>query len=405
MKIDKNKGITAAKGWQASGVAGGIKASGKKDLALIYSRLPAETAAAFTSNQVVAAPVTVCRELLKKEAKTQAVVVNSGNANACTGAEGIINAREMARLVKKGLNLRHGALVASTGIIGEQLPMDKIGAAISLAIEKLDVGGGRDAAEAIMTTDAFLKQAAVAVELGGTMVHIGGMAKGAGMIAPRLMPHATMIVVVTTDAVIAPKLLKKSLNSAINRSFNRATVDGNTSTNDTVLIMANGASANKKIEEEASPDYEIFQRALEELLICFAKMIVSDGEGATKLITYNIIGAATEAEAATIGISIANSILVKAAFFGEDPNWGRILVAAGMAGVSLTADKLALSIGDVALVKEGQGIDYDRPKIKNILAAPEIDVTLNLNQGKSEAVCFGCDLTYDYVKINAEYHT
>ncbi len=405
MKLDKNKGITAAKGWQASGVASGVKSGGKKDLALIYSEIPAETAAAFTSNQVVAAPVIVTRELLKSESKTQAVVVNSGNANACTGEQGLANARAMIRLVKDGLNLRAGALVASTGIIGEQLEMDKVGPAISLAIEKLDTGGGQDAAEAIMTTDAFLKQAAIEVELGGVIVHLGGMAKGAGMIAPRLTPHATMIVVITTDAAIAPKLLQKSLNAAISRSFNRATVDGNTSTNDTVIFLANGAAKNKKIESNTSSDFQIFQRALNELLIYFAKMIVSDGEGATKLITYKIIGAANEVEATVIGMSIANSILVKTAFFGGDPNWGRILVAAGMAGIPLLADRLELSIGGVALVKGGQGVEYDKQIIKNVLGAPEIAVTLDLKQGESEAVCYGCDLSYDYVKINAEYHT
>jgi len=405
VKLDKNKGVTAAKGWQAAGVASGVKSGGKPDLALIYSEIPAETAAAFTANQVVAAPVVLCRELLNSESKTQAVVINSGNANACTGAEGMVNARAMVQSVKDGLNLRRGALVASTGIIGEELPMEKIIPAIDLAIDKLDVGGGQDAADAILTTDAFLKQAAIEVELSGAKVRIGGMAKGAGMIAPRLTPHATMIVIITTDAAIATRPLQAALNAAINRSFNRATVDGNTSTNDTVILLANGAAENKKIESAAGPDFQIFQQALNKLLIHFAKMIVSDGEGATKLITYKIIGAATEAEAVTVGMSIANSLLVKTAFFGGDPNWGRILVAAGMAGTTLAANQLELSIGGVTLVKGGRGAEYDKQLMKNIFSKPEIEVTLDLNQGESEAVCYGCDLSYDYVKINAEYHT
>lgn len=406
MKIITNQGVTAPLGFKAAGVACGIKTSGKKDMAIVHSEVPAKVAAAFTSNRVVAAPVTVCRELIGSNSTTQAIVINSGNANACTGKQGYLDALEMSRLAAAELDLKSNVPVASTGIIGDTLPMDKVRAGIKLAAADLSAEGGVDAANAIMTTDAFSKEAAAETEIDGKTVRIGGMAKGAGMIAPQLVPHATMIAVVTTDAAVKPELLRRSLISAVNRSFNRSTVDGDTSTNDSAFLLANGLAGNTELGlNSPAADLEKFQKALDYVMIELAKMIVKDGEGATKLISYKITRAKTEADAVNIGMTIANSPLVKTAFFGGDPNWGRILMAAGKAGSDLEPERIALYFGDEQVVKEGKKMAYDKQKVAQILAAPEIDVTLDLDMGDSEAVCFGSDLSYEYIRINAEYRT
>ena len=401
MKIVPHKGVTAPEGFKAAGISCGIKSGGKKDLALVYSEIPAVTVAAFTDNRVVAAPVTVSAENLKGEAR--AVIINSGNANACTGPKGLLDARAMVNLTaaRLGVEPRH-VMVASTGIIGRPMPMDKVEAGIGV----LDLDAGEQAdidfARAIMTTDAFPKHLAVEIELSGRPVRIGGAAKGAGMIAPRLVPHATMIAVVTTDAPMKKRDLHGHMTAALAKSFNAVTVDGDTSTNDTVFMLANGMAGDFKL---SSPDKRVFQEALDYVCVQLAKMIVRDGEGATKLIEYKVVGAKKDADALKVAKTVANSILVKTAFFGQDPNWGRILAAAGRAGVALDPDDLDLDINGVPVVRSGQAADQDASRAAAEMKVEEIQVWINLNQGSCQAVFYGSDLSYEYVKINAEYST
>lgn len=401
MKIIPHKGVTAPKGFKAAGIACGIKASGKKDLALVYSETPAVAVAAFTDNRVVAAPVTVSKENLKGEAR--AIVINSGNANACTGPKGLIDANSMVKMTAARLGAEPGhILVASTGIIGRPMPMDKIEAGMEL----LDLSAGPEAdmafARAIMTTDAFPKQLAVEMELSGVTVSIGGVAKGGGMIAPSLVPHATMIAVVTTDAPIDRHELHGHMTEAISISFNAVTVDGDTSTNDTLFVLANGRAGEFEL---SAADKRVFQEGLDYVCVQLAKMIVRDGEGATKLIEYKVVGAKKDADALKVAKTVANSILVKTAFFGQDPNWGRILAAAGRAGVAFDPGDLDVDINGVPVVRSGQAADRDVSRAAAVMKAAEIQVWINLNQGSCQAVFYGSDLSYDYVKINAEYTT
>ncbi|MDP1808428.1 MAG: bifunctional glutamate N-acetyltransferase/amino-acid acetyltransferase ArgJ [Actinomycetota bacterium] len=396
-----HKGVTAPKGFEAAGIACGIKASRKKDLALVYSQAPAVAVAAFTDNRVVAAPVTVSKQNLKGEAR--AIVINSGNANACTGPKGLLDAKAMVRMTAVRLGVESGqVLVASTGIIGRPMPMDKIEAGMEL----LDLSDGPEAdiafARAIMTTDAFPKQLAVEIELSGGTVSIGGVAKGGGMIAPSLAPHATMIAVVTTDAPVKKHELHGHMTAALSKSFNAVTVDGDTSTNDTIFVLANGMAGEFKL---STADKRVFQEALDYVCVQLAKMIVRDGEGATKLIEYKVVGAKKDADAVKVAKTVANSILVKTAFFGQDPNWGRILAAAGRAGVALDPDDLDVDINGVPVVRSGQAADLDVSRAADAMKAEEIQVWINLNQGSCQAVFYGSDLSYDYVKINAEYTT
>ena len=394
-------GIAAPLGFTAAGIHCGVKKA-KKDLSLVYSSLPAVGAAVFTTNKVQAAPVLVDRLQLERSPSFRAILVNSGNANACTGDRGMEDAWAMVRATASALSIKEDeVLVSSTGVIGQYLPIAKIvtgaGQAVSLLMNE-----GTAAAEAIRTTDTFTKETAVECTLGGVTVRIGGMAKGSGMIAPNM---ATMLAFVTTDAKIDRDVLQHSTRLASDRSFNRISVDGDTSTNDMVLVLANGMAGNAPIDSVQHPFYEPFYRALEEVLIRLSKMIVMDGEGATKFIEIRMIGAATEAEAAQAARAVANSNLVKTAINGEDANWGRILAAVGYSGIDFDPAAVEIQFGDVPILRRKYAIDFSEEQAKAVLERKEIVITVNLNQGTASAVFWTCDLSQEYVAINANYRT
>ena len=397
-------GITAAKGFMAAGLHCGIKKA-KPDLALIWSQVEAAAAGVFTQNLVKAACVTLTQENLSV-GYGQAVVVNSGNANACTGEQGLKDALQMAVLAGEALKLAPSKVaVASTGVIGVQLPMDKIGPGISKAAKALSETGGSDAALAIMTTDTAAKETAVSVEIGGVPVIIGGMAKGSGMIHPNM---ATMLGFITTDAAIAPAMLRKALKQSTDRSFNRITVDGDTSTNDMVVALANGVAGNALIASE-NEDYCKFMNALQQVCTYLAQRIVRDGEGATKFVEVQVINALSEKDAVLIAKAIAESNLVKTAMFGQDANWGRIIAAAGYSGADF--DPLTVNIflesaaGKEQTTKDGAGLPFDEDNALSILKEKDIKILVDLQQGKEEAIVWTCDLSYDYVRINGEYRS
>lgn len=393
-------GVTAARGFRASGVRCGIKAQGE-DLALVFSDFPCSAAGVFTTNQVKAAPVLLSRERVKVGC-ARAIVANSGNANACTGQQGLRDAEKMAAVAAAELGLaEHEVLVASTGIIGRRLPMEKVLHGIPAAAQALSADGGPAAARAIMTTDTRPKLAAVEFPLGGKPVRIGGIAKGAGMICPQV---ATFFCFLTTDADISAEPLQRALGEAADASFNCLTVDGDGSSNDTVIVLANGASRAPLIADD-SAEFNLFQEALTQVCISLAKQIAADGEGATKLVEVRVINAASEEAARTVAKSIANSPLVKTAIFGQDPNWGRVLVAAGKCGIEFDPNKADLSFGDVTVFEDGAPVDLPQEKARKPLLEKEVLVTLDLNAGRSSATVWTCDFTYDYVRINAEYHT
>jgi len=395
-------GITSPAGFKAAGVECGLKESGK-DICAIYSERPASAAGVFTRNKVKAAPVKLCMERLKAGNMVQAIVVNSGNANACTGKQGFTDASQMARLAAKGLGVEDGSvLVASTGVIGQAMPMDKIRAGIEKALTTLSRDGGSDAALAIMTTDTRPKEMAVEVALEeGSTITIGGMAKGAGMIAPNM---ATMLSFITTDAAVEPPVLRASLVDAVDRSFNSMTVDGDTSTNDTVLLLANGLAGNRPIGNRGE-DYRRFQKGLEALCYGLAKMIAGDGEGATKFVEISVKGAASYQDAKRVALSIANSSLVKTMLFGSDANWGRIMMAVGKAEAEVDEDRVDIAFGDTIVAKSGRAADFVEREVENYLKSKDVKITVDLNLGREEALAWTCDLSYDYVKINAEYRT
>lgn len=394
-------GVTAARGFKAAGITCGIKKNQLPDLALIYSEVPADAAGIFTTNQVQAAPVILSKEFLKK-GKAQAIIANSGNANACVGAVGMEAARRMATAAGKALNIpMDSVLVASTGVIGVALPVEKIETVLADKNDFLAENGSAAAAKAIMTTDTFPKEVAVEIELGGATVRIGGIAKGSGMIHPNM---ATMLGFITTDAKIEQTLLQKAINLAGEHSFNRITVDGDTSTNDTLFILANGLAKNPPITT-ANNDYQAFARALTEVCLELAKMMARDGEGATKLVEINVTGAKTEAEAVKVGKSVATSNLVKTALFGEDANWGRILAAVGYSGVKVDTDQIQIYLGDLLVYQKGIGLVFDEAKAKGILSQKEITIKIDLGDGAEAASVWTCDLSYDYVKINGSYRT
>ena len=400
MKILDGGNVCSAKGFQATGLACGVKEAAK-DMALVYSEKAANAAAVYTKNKVQAAPIQVCREHLADGA-ARAVVLNSGNANACTGEKGLANARRMCDLTAEQLTLDPAeVLVCSTGVIGVQLPMAAIEGGIPQAAETLSGNRGKDAAEAIMTTDTVPKTFAVEVEIAGAKVRIGGMAKGSGMIAPNM---ATMLSVITTDAAVSSELLRAQLSMAVRRSFNCITVDGDMSTNDTVIVLANGASDAPAIEDgsEAADD---FYAGLEMVCRELARQIARDGEGATKLVSIRVNGARNEAEARQVGLSVANSNLVKTAVFGRDPNWGRILCAVGYAGVDIDPDKVEVSLCGTSIYGAGAGRDFDQDGLIEAMGAEDIPIDIDLGQGPAQAEIFTCDFSYDYVRINAEYTT
>lgn len=393
-------------GFLAAAATCGLKESKKPDLALLVSDRDCTAAGAFTQNQVAAAPILLCRETLAaNDTRVRGVVINAGNANACTGEPGMRAARAMQRLAATALNCAPGQVFTlSTGIIGVQLDMDKVEAGIAAATTQLAPGGGSDAAHAIMTTDIQPKELAVQVELLGGVVTIGGMAKGSGMIHPNM---ATMLSVITTDAVVPANDLQAHLIRAVERSFNRISVDGDTSTNDTVLLLANGASG---VVAADPVSLSAFGDALDFVCIKLAQMIVRDGEGASKFVELTVTGAPSADQAAAIARTIATSPLVKTAFAGGDPNWGRILAAAGRAGVPFDQSQVALwiSMGEadrVQLVVGGTPRSFSESDAARIFAQPEFQVHLDLGAGEGEATVWTCDLTHDYVTINADYRT
>jgi glutamate N-acetyltransferase/amino-acid N-acetyltransferase len=374
----------------------------KKDIAMIVSEVPATSAGVFTLNKTQAACVLVDKIQLKRSPVCSAVVVNSGNANACTGERGLNDTWEMVKTTAQALNLpEEQVMVSSTGVIGQYMPMDKVVPAIAQLAAKLSTSGNGDAAEAIMTTDTFPKEAAVHFTLGKKVVTIGGVAKGSGMIAPNM---ATMLAFVTTDVVISGDLLSKALRAANNRSFNRITVDGDMSTNDMVLVMANGLAGNAPLTEN-SEEFQLFSAALEYVLIKLAKMIAKDGEGATKLIEIMVKGAQSEEEAAQAARAVANSNLVKTAIHGADANWGRILAAVGYSGIDFNPDNVEISFGDLPILKKNYEIVLDEEKAKELLLKDSVIIVVDLNQGGQFARFWTCDLTKEYVHINASYRS
>lgn len=394
-------GVTAPRGFLAGGLYCGIRKV-KKDLAIIRSEVPATVAGVFTLNKTQAAPILVCKSQLKKSPYCSAVVVNSGNANACTGERGLNDAWSMVKTTAAALGIpENQVMVSSTGVIGQYLPMEKVIAGIQQLAGQLSRSGNTDAAEAIMTTDTYLKQVAVKFTLGSAVVTIGGMAKGSGMIAPNM---ATMLAFLSTDIAIDQPLLHKALSSANNRSFNRITVDGDMSTNDMALIMANGLAQNKPFTED-SEEFQLFSAALEYVMIKLAKMIARDGEGATKLIEIVVKGATSEDEAAQAARAVANSNLVKTAIHGADANWGRILAAVGYSGIDFNPDRVEIAFNDLPVLKQNYEIVLDEEKAKQILSQENIVVTINLNQGRQSARFWTCDLTKEYVHINASYRS
>lgn len=392
-------GITVPRGFRAAGLHCGIKAD-RKDLAVIASETLAAAAGMFTTNLVKAAPVLVSQESIQSGA-AQAVVVNSGNANACTGPQGIADAREMAALAARALGIAERyVLVASTGVIGVMLPM----AALREGIPRLPAAlsrDGRDAAEAILTTDAFPKTAAVRLTINDRVVTIGGMAKGAGMIHPRL---ATTLAFLTTDAAVSVPALRRALRAAVDPSFNCISVDGDTSTNDMVVLLANGASGHATLREEDA-DFPRFTAALTAVATDLAKQVVRDGEGATKLITVAVRGARTSGEAAQAMQAVMTSPLVKTAIYGGEPNWGRILAAAGRSGAAVAPDRMEVWIAGIPVVRGGTGIAGALPQAAAAMARSEYEILIDLHLGDGSATGWTCDLNEGYVKINAGYMT
>lgn len=394
--------VTAVEGVRASGVSAGIKGGGKPDLALIFCERPAAAAGVFTTNLVKAAPVLLSQSRVKS-GKAQAIVANSGNANACTGPEGFEDAKRMARIAAEELGINPKlVLVASTGVIGVRLPMDKIERGIKAAVKALDPKGGHEAARAIMTTDKVPKECAVELEVGGERVRIGAIAKGAGMIRPNM---ATMLCFITTDADIEPVILQRALKESVDRSFNRITVDGEMSTNDMVLILATGSAGNAKISSPQQEEYAQFREGLDYVTMKLARMIVEDGEGATKLITVTVKGARNEREAEMAARAVAESPLVKTAMFGMDPNWGRVAAALGASGAVFNPEQLEIWFDDVQIVEGGVAADYDEERVKRLLFKNNIRITADLNAGEAEATIWTCDLTDEYIRINAHYRT
>ncbi len=394
-------GITAPLGFRAAGMYCGIRKI-KKDIAMIVSDVPATVAGVFTLNKTQAAPVLVDKIQLKQSPVCSAIVVNSGNANACTGERGLNDAWEMVRSTAVALNVPEGrVMVSSTGVIGQYMPMEKVAPAINELARKLSKDGNADTAEAIMTTDTFPKEAAVKFTLGGKTITIGGVAKGSGMIAPNM---ATMLAFVTTDIALDQALLTKALQGANNRSFNRISVDGDMSTNDMVLVLANGMARNAKVTDH-SEEYQLFAAALEYVLIKLAKMIAKDGEGATKLIEIMVKGARSEEEAAQAARAVANSNLVKTAIHGADANWGRILCAVGYSGIDFNPDNTEISFGELPVLRRNYEIVLDEEKAKEMLVKDNVQIVVNLNQGNQFARFWTCDLTKEYVHINASYRS
>ena len=400
-------GVCAAKGFTANGVICGIKAGNttKRDLSLIVSEVPAAAAAVYTTNLVKGAPLTVTKEHIGENGLIQAVICNSGNANTCN-ADGIEIAEEMCALAASQLGIRpEDMAVASTGVIGQRLSTEPVKKGLPALVKGLSKDGSAVAAEGIMTTDTRKKEIAFEFEIGGKTCRIGGIAKGSGMIHPNM---ATMLVFITTDAAISQPLLQKALSGDIADTFNMVSVDGDTSTNDMVLVLANGMAGNPCITEEG-PDFAAFMKALNSVTVYLCRCIAGDGEGATKLLECRVTGGKDIKNAKIAAKSVITSSLVKAAMFGADANWGRVLCALGYSGADLDVSKVKVSFlskaGEVTVCVDGAGIPFSEEEAKKVLLEPEIDILVGLGDGSAAATAWGCDLTYDYVKINGDYRT
>ncbi len=401
-------GVTAAKGFMAAGVEAGIKYQNRKDMAMVYSKTPCRAAGVFTTNVVKAAPVLWDKEVVESEWEAQAIVVNSGIANACTGKLGYEYCRETAGAAADALEISpQSVLICSTGVIGMQLPMEKMTEGVRMLAKAIKPGeeAGTDAAKAIMTTDTRNKQVAVKVTIGGKEVTIGGMCKGSGMIHPNM---CTMLAFVTTDVNISKKLLQEALSADVQDTFNMVSVDGDTSTNDTLLVLANGQAGNHEITEKGA-DYDTFVEALHYVNETLAKKIAGDGEGATALFEVKVIHADNKEDAKTLAKSVITSSLTKAALFGHDANWGRILCALGYSGAKFDPVAIELylesSAGKILIFKDGMAADYSEEEATRILSCSEVTALVDMKMGEAEATAWGCDLTYDYVKINADYRS
>ena len=407
MEIIKG-GVTAAKGFEAASTAAGIKYTDRTDMAMIYSQVPCEAAGTFTTNVVKAAPVKWDRQVVDSGKKVQAVIVNSGIANACTGAEGFGYCKDTADVAAEALGIdAEGVLIGSTGVIGKQMPMDKLTAGIQvLAGKKNDsLENGTEAAKAIMTTDTCEKELAVTIEAGGKTVTIGGMAKGSGMIHPNM---CTMLAFITTDAVITKEALQKALSEDIKDTYNMISVDGDTSTNDTVLLLANGLAGNDEITY-GTKDYEAFQAALHAVNEYLAKKIAGDGEGATALFEAKVVGAESVEQARVLAKAIVCSNLTKAAIAGHDANWGRILCAMGYSGAQFDPEKVDLffesKAGRIQIASYGTAVDYSEEEATKILSEAEVTAVADVKAGTFTATAWGCDLTHGYIDINADYRS
>ncbi len=400
-----NGGICAAKGFTASGVHCGIRHNKiKKDLSLIYSEVPAAAAAVYTTNLVKGAPLSVTKDHIK-DGFAQAVICNSGNANTCN-SNGIEIAEQTCELIANELGIKAGDIVvASTGVIGQKMSIEPFEKGIPSLVKALSKDGCDDAAEGIMTTDTVKKEIAVEFEIGGVPCRIGGIAKGSGMIHPNM---ATMLVFITSDVNISPEILQYALSTDIQNTFNMLSIDGDTSTNDMVTVLANGMANNKKITDKGEA-FDAFMKALNTVTVTLCRMIAGDGEGATKLLECSVSGAKTLTDAKTVAKSVVCSSLLKAAMFGADANWGRVLCAIGYSGAEVDVNKIDVyfesKAGKIKVCENGSGVDFSEEDAKKILTETEIDIIVNLNDGEYSSKAWGCDLTYDYVKINGDYRT
>lgn len=397
----KTAGVAYPQGFTAAGVRAGIKKNGNLDVAVIYTEKKAAVAGVFTQNLVAAAPVHLSK-IVVGTGTAHAIVANAGCANACTGEQGVKDAKKMAEVAAKELDCRaDDVIVASTGLIGSNLPMDKMEAGIKNAVKNLSKDGSVNAGNAIITTDTYSKACATEVEIGGVEVRFGAIAKGSGMIRPNM---ATMLCFITTDADIDQKLLQEALSNANEVSFGNLTVEGDTSTNDMAVVLANGAAGNSKIVDKGA-DYEKFYETLKNICIELAKRIAADGEGATKFVTINVTGAETFKDARQVGMAVANSFLVKTAIFGQDPNWGRVICAVGYSGVHIIPEKVVIKFSDIPVYVHGGGAKFDGDAMRKVLAEHDIIIDIELGLGEESATVWSCDTNYASIKINAEYST
>ncbi len=394
-------GVAFPQGFQAAGVKAGIKKSGNLDVAVIYTEKEASVAGVFTMNAVAAAPVHVSRAVAKT-GTAHAIVANAGCANACTGDQGRKDAEAMGAIAARELGCRkEDVLVASTGVIGVNLPMDRMEKGICQAVSELSDEGSVNAGNAIVTTDTYSKACSTEVTIGGKQVRFGAIAKGSGMIQPNM---ATMLCFITTDAAIESSLLQQALSEITNVTFNMISIDGDMSTNDMVVVLANGAAGNAVIREK-NEDYQKFYDTLLSICTGMAQRIAADGEGATKFLTINVNGTKSFEDAKTIAMSVAKSPLVKTAFFGEDPNWGRVICAVGYAGVPMVPEKTVVKFGGIPVYANGVGAEYDEDALRKVMAEHDIVIDIDMGEGNSSATVWSCDFSYEYVKINGEYHT